>query len=56
MVGDSWVADVLGARAAGIRPVWFNRQAAESPDRSVAEIRALEPVETVVDLVLGRSV
>ena len=27
MVGDSWAADVEGARAAGIRPIWFNRAA-----------------------------
>ncbi len=25
MVGDSWFSDVVGARSAGIRPVWFNR-------------------------------
>ena len=24
MVGDSWAADIAGARAAGIRPIWFN--------------------------------
>jgi len=25
MVGDSWASDIVGARASGIRPVWFNR-------------------------------
>lgn len=25
MVGDHWEADVVGARAAGIRAIWFNR-------------------------------
>ena len=31
MVGDSWAADVMGALAAGIRPIWFNRNATEAP-------------------------
>jgi FMN phosphatase YigB (HAD superfamily) len=25
MIGDSWTADVEGARSAGIRAIWFNR-------------------------------
>src|SRR5207248_6567894 len=45
MVGDSWAADVAGARAAGIRAIWFNPSGkpipADPPD--VAEIRALSP-------------
>ena len=28
MVGDSWPADIEGARAAGIRAIWFNRDGA----------------------------
>src|SRR5215207_6172988 len=32
MVGDSWTADVIGALAAGIRPVWFNRNRLPTPD------------------------
>jgi putative hydrolase of the HAD superfamily len=31
MVGDSWRADVMGALAAGIRPIWFNRNATAPP-------------------------
>jgi len=31
MVGDSWAMDVVGARASGIRPVWFNRFRLASP-------------------------
>jgi HAD superfamily hydrolase (TIGR01549 family) len=40
MVGDSWESDVMGARSAGIRPVWFNRFGASTPRRArVAEFR-----------------
>jgi len=31
MIGDSWENDVLGARSAGIRAVWFNRFGATRP-------------------------
>jgi putative hydrolase of the HAD superfamily len=50
MVGDSWQMDVLGARAAGIRAIWFNRLGVPSPDphAGVAEIRALEPAAPVL--------
>jgi HAD superfamily hydrolase (TIGR01549 family) len=43
MIGDAWHTDILGARAAGIRPIWLNRLATPSPDPSVAELRALDP-------------
>ena len=46
MVGDSWPADVVGARATGIRPIWFNPRAPRpSPNADVVEIYALEPVD-----------
>jgi putative hydrolase of the HAD superfamily len=47
MVGDSWAADVIGARAAGIRAIWFNPQYLPSPepDAGVAELHSLEPVD-----------
>ncbi len=48
MVGNAWDTDVLGARAAGIRPIWFNRTGAVSPDESVTEIWSLRPTELVV--------
>jgi putative hydrolase of the HAD superfamily len=32
MVGDSWANDVRGARAAGIRPIWFNRFGRTAPE------------------------
>jgi HAD superfamily hydrolase (TIGR01549 family) len=44
MLGDSWEVDVLGAQAAGIRPVWFNRFGQPLPDDTVAQIHAFEPV------------
>jgi putative hydrolase of the HAD superfamily len=46
MVGDSWVADVAGAIAAGIRPIWFNplRKPRPEPALDVDEIHALEPI------------
>lgn len=41
MVGDSWANDVEGARAAGIRAVWFNRDGRPSPDPAVPVLRSL---------------
>jgi putative hydrolase of the HAD superfamily len=51
MLGDSWLTDVAGARASGVRAVWLNRTGAAAPDSSdgapVAEIRSLEPLADV---------
>ena len=44
MLGDAWVADVEGARGAGVIPVWLNRTGQPSPDATVAELTSLEPV------------
>ncbi len=59
MVGDSWTNDVLGARGAGIRPVWFNRFGRPRPTRHrVAEVtsfRPAPPVERVLRLGPRRS-
>jgi putative hydrolase of the HAD superfamily len=54
MVGDSWAADVIGAHAAGIRAVWFNPRAkpAPDPDANVIELRALEPAEAALAVIL----
>jgi len=52
MVGNAWDTDVLGARAAGVRPIWFNRTGAPSPDESVTEIWSLRPTELVVAVIL----
>jgi putative hydrolase of the HAD superfamily len=54
VLGDSWSADVMGAAAAGMRAVWFNRRGVDCPDASLAiEIRALVPTESIAGLVLG---
>ncbi len=55
MLGDSWSADVVGARAAGIRAVWFNpmRSPSPDPDLGVRELHALEPVEGAIAYLLA---
>lgn len=54
MVGDSWAADVVGARAARIRAIWFNPAGAPAPDASVHvdQLRTLGPVEPVMRSIL----
>lgn len=58
MLGDSWSADIEGARGAGLRAVWFNPRRAPRPAGrpDVAEVHALEPAREVADIVLGYSV
>lgn len=49
MVGDNWEADVMGATAAGIAAIWFNRF--NQPRRApvpTAEINALAPPHVVM--------
>ena len=53
MIGDAWKNDIEGARAAGIRAIWFNRDGAAPPDPGVPVIRSLEPVEPVLTLIFG---
>jgi YjjG family noncanonical pyrimidine nucleotidase len=55
MVGDSWSADVVGARRAGIRAIWFNPEGRPRPEPApeVAELRALEPLDPVLDVIFG---
>ncbi len=52
MLGDAWIADVTGAQASGIRPVWLNRHGTPSPDPTVTELRALTPTHEVVRTLL----
>jgi len=47
MVGDNWSADVLGALAVGIRPVWLNRTGTARLLLGVTELTSLEPVADV---------
>lgn len=55
MIGDSWTADVLGARAAGIRPIWFNPLDLPVPDPSleVAQMRTLDASPETLALIFG---
>lgn len=49
MVGDSWTSDVEGARAAGIRPLWFNRfRSPRPPGAPVAEFSSFKPATALV--------
>ena len=54
MIGDSWTADVEGARAAGIRAIWFNPHGTPAPDPriDVRELKNLAPVDSVVRMIL----
>jgi putative hydrolase of the HAD superfamily len=52
MLGDAWIADVTGALASGIRPVWLNHKGITSPDPTVTELRALTPTHEVVRTIL----
>ena len=55
MLGDSWAADVIGARSAGIRAVWFNpmRLPSPEPELGVPELHTLEPVGAALVHLLG---
>jgi HAD superfamily hydrolase (TIGR01549 family) len=55
MIGDSWTADVEGARAAGIPAIWFNPAGHRCPDPSaiVGELRALVPVDRALNTIFG---
>ncbi len=53
MVGDNWQADVVGALAAGIRPLWLNRTGAARPLPHVAEVTSLEPLAEVLRQLLS---
>jgi putative hydrolase of the HAD superfamily len=54
MVGDSWANDVAGARAAGIRAIWFNPERKPRPSDldGVREIHALQPADNVAAVIL----
>jgi putative hydrolase of the HAD superfamily len=58
MVGDSWAADVEGARAAGIRPIWFNRSGRPAPDKSrdVRVISTLSPIDDIMRAIFDADV
>jgi len=52
MIGDSWETDIMGAKNAGIRAIWFNRYGNKNPDSSpVVEIKSLIPTEYILKLI-----
>ena len=53
MVGDSWSADVAGARAAGIRAVWFNpaRDPAPGDAASIPQLHRFEPIQDAMRVI-----
>jgi putative hydrolase of the HAD superfamily len=50
MIGDAWATDVAGARAAGLRAIWFNRFGACSPDPRVPEVASLAPTAMLLSM------
>jgi len=51
MLGDSYLNDVLGARACGLRAVWFNPSGAPCPEaepRHDAELRAMTDLPALI--------
>ena len=50
-VGDSWSADVVGARSVGIAPVWVDREGRGSAERvaSTTTIRTLAELPALID-------
>jgi HAD superfamily hydrolase (TIGR01509 family) len=55
MVGDNWQADIVGAAAVGIRPLWLNRFGAVRPWAHVDEITSLEPVAEIYQKITASS-
>jgi HAD superfamily hydrolase (TIGR01509 family) len=53
MVGDAWGNDVLGARAAGIRAVWFNCYNDPRPNEDVPEITSFEDMDLALNVILA---
>lgn len=52
MIGDSWESDITGARAAGIRAIWFNRFRVPRPGpETVGEFRSFRPARDLASLV-----
>jgi len=55
MVGDNWLADVVGALAVGIRPVWLNRLGVARPLPEVAELASFEPLAAGYEVITGAA-
>jgi HAD superfamily hydrolase (TIGR01549 family) len=53
-VGDSWDADVAGARAAGWRAVWYGRRVAPVADPAIAVARDPEEARRAIHVLASR--
>jgi len=55
MIGDSWPADIVGARQAGIAAVWFNPRRLPMPDPTlnVPELYSLHPAAQAIDVIVA---
>jgi len=53
--GDSLSTDIAGARAAGVRAVWFNRWRLPSPDPSLVEVHSLEPAMRILQILAEQA-
>lgn len=54
MIGDSWPLDIVGARAAGIRAVWFNRFRATPDDPApVAQLPHFDDIDAALATIVG---
>jgi HAD superfamily hydrolase (TIGR01549 family) len=53
MIGDSWAADIEGARAAGIRAIWFNPAGRPIPARAkpAAVLAAFDPIGPALEAI-----
>jgi HAD superfamily hydrolase (TIGR01662 family) len=53
MVGDSWPNDVAGAKAAGLRAVWFNPAGARAPSGSPAADAEITTLSKLPEAIAG---
>lgn len=53
MIGDSWSADIVGARSAGMHAVWFNPTRTPPPDETVPvpQLHAFAPVSQAMRII-----
>ncbi len=52
MLGDAWASDIEGARAIGLRAVWFNPTRRAQLDPAVPTLHALEPLAEALTTIL----
>jgi HAD superfamily hydrolase (TIGR01549 family) len=52
MVGDAWEGDILGAKAVGIRPVWYNHYKLPAINASIPALDSFLPTEHALNVIL----